>query len=263
MQSRVVARVKDATQAVPAPSIGARTRLVVCKYSKCAFFSTIGVAKQQGFKWTAESPRLRTIAESVRIARRGPPWPSISARTPASEGVVPREHYLGYKVAAFEASGYQFRDYLMYVTHTEIGQQVGRFALRGDCTLFFFIFADTSRARPEDIGEQKRLLQQRFGDSGRECPQILNALDSAEDLYFDRVSQIRMASERGLAWTHGRVGLVGDAAWCVSLLAGQGSGIAMAGGYILAGELHRAGGDYRTAFAGYENRFATFVVRKQ
>lgn len=173
------------------------------------------------------------------------------------------EHYLGYKVAAFEASGYHFREELVYVMHTEVGQQVGRFTLRGDRTLFFFIFAETSRSTPDDIGSQKRLLRQRFGDSGWECPQILNALDSAKELYFDRVSQIRMKSEDALSWARGRVSLVGDAAWCVSLLAGQGSAIAMAGAYILAGELHRAGGDYRTAFARYENQFAAFVMRKQ
>jgi 2-polyprenyl-6-methoxyphenol hydroxylase-like FAD-dependent oxidoreductase len=173
------------------------------------------------------------------------------------------EHYLGHKVAAFEASGYGPRDDLVYIMHTEVGQQVGRFALRGDRTLFFFIFAETSSAIPDDIDAQKRLLRQRFGNSGWECPQILRALDSAQDLYFDRVSQIRLKSEDGLAWTRGRVSLIGDAAWCVSLLAGQGSAIAMAGAYIVAGELHRAGGDYRTAFARYENQFAEFVMRKQ
>jgi 2-polyprenyl-6-methoxyphenol hydroxylase-like FAD-dependent oxidoreductase len=67
----------------------------------------------------------------------------------------------------------------------------------------------------------------------------------------------------GLYWTRGRVCLVGDAAWCVSLLAGQGSATAMAGAYILAGELHRAGGDYKTAFARYEDQFEEFVMRKQ
>ena len=173
------------------------------------------------------------------------------------------EHYLGYKVAAFAASGYAPRDDLVYVMHTEVGQQVGRFALRGDRTLFFFIFAETSGATPDDVGAQKRLLRQRFGDSGWECPLILNALDSANDLYFDRLSQISMKSEGGLSWTPGRVSLVGDAAWCVSLLAGQGSSIAMAGAYILARELNRAGGDYTTAFARYENQFAAFVMRKQ
>ena len=173
------------------------------------------------------------------------------------------EQYLGYKVAAFEASGYHPRDDLVYVMHTEVGQQVGRFALRGDRTLFFFIFADESSATPGDIGAQKRLLRQYFGDSEWECPQILSALDSAKDLYFDRVSQIRLGSEGGLSWTRGRISLLGDAAWCLSLLAGQGSGIAMAGAYILAGELHRAAGDYKTAFARYENQFEAFVIRKQ
>jgi 2-polyprenyl-6-methoxyphenol hydroxylase-like FAD-dependent oxidoreductase len=173
------------------------------------------------------------------------------------------ERYLGYKVAAFEASGYHPRDDLVYVMHTEVGQQVGRFALRGDRTLFFFIFADISPEAPDDIGAQKRLLRQHFGGSGWECPQILSALDSAKDLYFDRVSQVRLVREDGLSWTRGRISLVGDAAWCVSLLAGQGSAIAMAGAYILAGELHQAAGDYKTAFARYENQFEAFVVKKQ
>lgn len=174
------------------------------------------------------------------------------------------ERYLGYKVAAFEVSGYHPRDELVYLMHTEVGQQVGRFALLGDRTIFFFIFADPFQPTPDDIGTQKLLLRQRFGDSGWECPQILNPLDSVKDLYFDRVSQIRMSSKkRPDSWTRGRVTLVADAAWCVSLLAGRGSAIAMAGAYVLAGELHQAAGDYATAFARYQNRLEEFVLRKQ
>jgi 2-polyprenyl-6-methoxyphenol hydroxylase-like FAD-dependent oxidoreductase len=56
---------------------------------------------------------------------------------------------------------------------------------------------------------------------------------------------------------------VGDAAFCVSLLAGQGSALAMLGAYILAGELHRSHGDYVTAFARYQNLFGPFVLNKQ
>jgi 2-polyprenyl-6-methoxyphenol hydroxylase-like FAD-dependent oxidoreductase len=37
----------------------------------------------------------------------------------------------------------------------------------------------------------------------------------------------------------------------------------MVASYILAGELHRAGADYATAFAQYQKRFAPFVFRKQ
>jgi 2-polyprenyl-6-methoxyphenol hydroxylase-like FAD-dependent oxidoreductase len=64
-------------------------------------------------------------------------------------------------------------------------------------------------------------------------------------------------------WTQGRVALIGDAASCVSLLAGQGSALAMVAAYILAGELHRAGGNYSEAFAQYQHLFAPFVQRKQ
>jgi 2-polyprenyl-6-methoxyphenol hydroxylase-like FAD-dependent oxidoreductase len=107
------------------------------------------------------------------------------------------------------------------------------------------------------IQAQKALLRRRFGSSGWECPVILDALDRADDLYSDRVSQIRMDS-----WSRGRV-LLGDAAFCVSLLAGQGSALSMAAAYVLAGELHRADGDYNSAFARYQALFAPLIRDKQ
>ena len=58
----------------------------------------------------------------------------------------------------------------------------------------------------------------------------------------------------------GRVTLVGDAAFCVSLLAGQGSALAMVAAYILAGELHHANGDYTAAFGRYQEIFGPFVL---
>ena len=174
------------------------------------------------------------------------------------------ERYLGYKVAAFEVDGYRPRDELTYVMYTEVGQQVGRFALRGDRTMFHFIFTDSDPggATNEGVEAQKEFLVRRFGNSGWECPQILEALRNAGELYLDRVSQIRMDANEGL-WTRGRVVLIGDAASCVSLLAGEGSGLAMAAAYILAGELHRAGGNYASAFARYQELFAPFVLDKQ
>ena len=57
--------------------------------------------------------------------------------------------------------------------------------------------------------------------------------------------------------------LAGDAASGVSLLAGQGTALAMVAAYILAGELHRANGDYAEAFRRYQDLFGPFVLRKQ
>lgn len=172
------------------------------------------------------------------------------------------ERYLGYKVAAFEVKGYRPRDELVYVMYTQVGQQVVRFAMRDDRTMFLFTFADENVADVDNMEAQKAILRDRFGAAGWECPEILQALDSCNDLYFDRVSQIRMDPQHGM-WTRGRVTLVGDAASCVSLLAGQGSALAMVGAYILAGELHRAQGDYAAAFARYQELFGPFIVRKK
>jgi 2-polyprenyl-6-methoxyphenol hydroxylase-like FAD-dependent oxidoreductase len=175
----------------------------------------------------------------------------------------PQENYekhLGYTVAAFEVSGYRPRDENMYVIYEQPGRQIGRFALRGDRTLFLFVLAHDidQRSYPYGLGAQKALLRDAFAGHEWELPQILAALDSCTELYFDRVSQIRMDT-----WSRGRVGLIGDAAFCVSLLAGQGSALAMTAAYVLAEELDRANGDYKAAFRRYEDLLRPYIVRKQ
>jgi len=170
------------------------------------------------------------------------------------------ERYLGYGIAVFEVEGYRPRNEDAYVSYSLPGKQAARFAMRGDRTMILLIFAGESQrlADQRDISAQKIFLHETFGDAGWECPQILSALDGCRDLYFDRVSQIRMSN-----WSRGRVALVGDAAFCPSLLAGQGSALAMAAAYVLAGELGRADGHFEHAFARYEARLASFIARKQ
>jgi 2-polyprenyl-6-methoxyphenol hydroxylase-like FAD-dependent oxidoreductase len=148
----------------------------------------------------------------------------------------------------------------VYVIYEQPGRQIGRFALRGDRTLFLFVLARDSdpRSYPYVLGAQKALLRDAFAADEWEFPQILEALDSCTELYFDRVSQIRMDT-----WSRGRVGLIGDAAFCVSLLAGQGSALAMTAAYLLAEELERANGDYRAAFRRYEDLLRPYIVGKQ
>lgn len=174
------------------------------------------------------------------------------------------ERYLGYKAAVFQLDGYQPRDELVYVMFTEVGQQAARFSMRDGKTMFLLTFIDEQMRRKETEGVegQKAYLRRRFERSGWECGKILRRMDDAKELYFDRVSQIHMGHEPG-SWSRGRVTLVGDAASCVSLLAGQGSSLAMTGAYILAGELKRAGEDYAAAFRKYEERFRPFVEQKQ
>jgi len=161
---------------------------------------------------------------------------------------------LDYHVAAFEAEGYRPRDELIYLSHGLPGRQISRFSMRDDKTMFLFVFRD-EYMRGED---PKSILRNAFAIAGWEWPRIEKELISAKDIYFDTVSQIRMDR-----WTKGRIALVGDAAACVSLMAGEGTGLAIAEAYVLAGELQACADDFATAFARYEQRLMPFVKRKQ
>ena len=168
---------------------------------------------------------------------------------------------LGYHVAAFEVDGYPIRDELVYVSHGVAGRQISRFSMRDGKTLFLFVLGDEHlpAERPRTDHQRRAALRSAFRDVGWECPRILDAMERVkEDIYFDRVSQIRMNR-----WSQGRTVLVGDAAACVSLLAGEGSGLAMAEAYVVAGELRSCGNDYSSAFACYEHRLMPFLKTKQ
>ena len=140
------------------------------------------------------------------------------------------------------------------------GYQISRYALRDDRTAFLLVFARTNQCSTGyDQDAQKRLLCQTFSrDPWIEWPEIESRLKACDDLYFDAVSQVVLPS-----WFRQRTVLVGDAAYCPSLLAGEGAAFAMAGAYILAVELERAGGDHASAFARYERSFMPFIERKQ
>ena len=170
------------------------------------------------------------------------------------------ERHLGYTVAAFEVSGYRPRDEGVYMLYGQPGRMAGRFALHDDRTLFLLIFAgDFSIPHDHDeLVAQKAIVIDHFKDCGWECEEILSKLDASRELYFDSVSQIELGR-----WSQGPVALIGDAAFCVSLLAGQGSALAMTAAYVLAGELGKSEGNHEAAFRRYECLLRPFMEKKQ
>jgi len=169
------------------------------------------------------------------------------------------ERYLGYMFAAFILPDYQAEDPGVYLTHNEPGRQIARFTLRGEKTLVLMVFAEQNpRPIPDNPQEQCSMLRDRFSTTGWETRRILNMLDQAEYIYMDRVSQIRMEH-----WHNRRIALVGDAAFAPSLLAGQGSSLAMLAAYVLAGEIARAKGNCLTAFTRYESKLHDYMLKKQ
>jgi 2-polyprenyl-6-methoxyphenol hydroxylase-like FAD-dependent oxidoreductase len=170
------------------------------------------------------------------------------------------EKFLGYHVASFSADDYPHRDAHVFVSYSAPGKQVSRYTLKTGRTVFLFVFAAPQKLSiPHSNPQaQKQALKDAFAGVGWECAQMLERLDDAGDIYFDAVSQIRMEK-----WSRDRVTLVGDACACPSLLAGQGSALAMAGAYVLAGELKQAAGEHALAFANYERRLHPLIASKQ
>jgi 2-polyprenyl-6-methoxyphenol hydroxylase-like FAD-dependent oxidoreductase len=109
-----------------------------------------------------------------------------------------------------------------------------------------------------DVDAQKRLLREQMADFGWETPRILAHLDDTPDFYLDQVAQVVMDR-----WSSGRVGLLGDAAFSASPMSGAGTGLALVGAYMLAGELAAADWDPESGFAGYEERMRDYVEANQ
>jgi 2-polyprenyl-6-methoxyphenol hydroxylase-like FAD-dependent oxidoreductase len=169
------------------------------------------------------------------------------------------EAQLGVNVIAFTLPGHGYRDNSSYVSYPSLHKQMGRISLRDGKTLFICTFRTALLEQANvDVTDKKAVIRALFQDVSAEASTVLERLDDVEDFYFDRVSQIKMPH-----WTQGRVALVGDAAACASLLAGEGTGLAMTEAYVLAGELHRAQGNYALAFQNYEKRLQEFLQDKQ
>ncbi|MGH8327733.1 MAG: hypothetical protein ACRET2_13335 [Steroidobacteraceae bacterium] len=164
----------------------------------------------------------------------------------------------GYYVAAFSTAHYRHRDPHAYIAYGTPRRQIRRVTLNEETSFFLLLLAHSDPIPAHDAEQQKTVLAHLFADSGWETQEILAALETAGDFYLDRVSQVVMPN-----WTRGRLALLGDACACPSLLAGEGSSMAMAEAYTLAGELLVSGGDHERAFRDYGQRLRPHVERKQ
>lgn len=108
-----------------------------------------------------------------------------------------------------------------------------------------------------DVAAQKAGIATTYAGLGWHVPRLMESLRAADELYYDAISKVRMGR-----WTSGRVALLGDAAWGVTL-GGMGVGTGLVGGWVLAGELAAAGGDHRAAFEHYERRMRGYASRWQ
>jgi 2-polyprenyl-6-methoxyphenol hydroxylase-like FAD-dependent oxidoreductase len=125
--------------------------------------------------------------------------------------------------------------------------------LRDNQVAAFFLHDTPDMNLPDD---SVRELKRRYREFGWPVQAALEAA-SSRNVYYDVVAQIELPR-----WSHGRVTVIGDAAYAVSLVAGQGASLAVAGAYLLSQELcvqH----DIDAALQSYEKRFKPVVKRMQ
>jgi 2-polyprenyl-6-methoxyphenol hydroxylase-like FAD-dependent oxidoreductase len=135
-----------------------------------------------------------------------------------------------------------------------IGRQMGFYALRNGRVAAFGVHRTPDLERPHDI---RSTLREVYGGLGWVVPEALDRCPPAGQIFYDQLAQIVMPT-----WSTERVVLVGDAGYAVSLLAGQGASLGIAGAYVLADQLGRTQ-SIGQALVHYEKLWRPVAEEKQ
>lgn len=181
---------------------------------------------------------------------------------------------LGMRAAAFIVTepilSERFRN--RFVLTDSIDRMAGLYSLRTDEVAAFLVYRDASGPGAE-AGDARARLRERFAGLGPTVDRLLELCP--EHPYDDVVAQIAMphwqtsnfqiSNGRAPDRRTGHVVLVGDACGAVSLLAGQGGSLAIAGAALLGDLLGpvRAPQEVPAALAAFEDRWRPFVLTAQ
>lgn len=143
--------------------------------------------------------------------------------------------------------------------YNEPGRAAAMFTVRGNerAKVVLLFRSDPLDVDFADATAQQELLRRRLSGMGWATARLLEAMPDAYDFYFDEISQVRLPS-----WSTDRVALLGDAAFGPSPMSGQGTSLALIGGYLLAHQIATAA-DVPAAFALWERGFRSNVELNQ
>ncbi|WIG17911.1 FAD-dependent oxidoreductase [Kocuria rosea] len=135
-----------------------------------------------------------------------------------------------------------------------IDRAMGFYGLRDGRLAVFAVHRAAAPSLPADPRETLRAVH---GSLGWIVPRLLAACPGRDRLYYDQVVQVELPR-----WSSGRVVLLGDSGQAVSLLGGQGASLGIAGAWLLAERLDRAG-TVEEALTGWERVWRPVVAEKQ
>lgn len=171
----------------------------------------------------------------------------------------PEQDYLRY--LGMHTGAYLFTDPELYaqvrgqfVLTETLNRQMGFYGLTDDRVAVFAVHRTPDPALPDDPRDAFRTA---YAGIGELADRALAHCPAPDQVYYDQVAQIRMPR-----WSDGATTLVGDAAGAVSLIAGQGASLGVAGAYLLAECLHHAS-SVPEGIAEYERRWRPVVGEVQ
>ncbi|MFG3116749.1 FAD-dependent monooxygenase [Streptomyces sp. NPDC048197] len=133
-----------------------------------------------------------------------------------------------------------------FVLTETLNRQMGFYGLGEGRVAVFTVHRNPDPALP---GDPRETLRHEYAGMGDLAERALAQCPPPDQVYYDQVAQTDIPS-----WHNGRVTLVGDAAHAVSLIAGQGASLGIAGAYVLAERLHRSS-SVSEGVADYERRW--------
>ncbi|MEV6603008.1 FAD-dependent monooxygenase [Kutzneria sp. NPDC051319] len=163
---------------------------------------------------------------------------------------------LGFHTAAFQFDAPEIHAAIgdRFCLTDTVGRQMGFYALRDGRVAAFAVHRTTDPQVPKDL---RTAIRESYRGLGWVVPTALDRCPPSSEIYYDQVAQIEMPR-----WGKGRVVLVGDSCYAVSLLAGQGASLGIAGAYVLAHQLAHEPSIER-AVSEYERLWRPITEEKQ
>lgn len=100
-------------------------------------------------------------------------------------------------------------------------------------------------------------LEYEFANFSSPVDKIIKKAAEEPNLFFDEVTQIRIHDK----WYNNRVALIGDAAFCITFLSGQGASMAMTSAHELSEQLKND--NHMEAFENYERKLRPMIEKMQ
>lgn len=113
------------------------------------------------------------------------------------------------------------------------------------------------QAAKQGDGALKEYIARRFQDAGWKSSELTREMMDAKDFYANEIVQVKLPS-----LSKGRFVVVGDAGYAAGPTGG-GTSLALAGAYMLAGEVGKHPGDLAAGLSGYEQQMRPIIKELQ